>query len=137
MKVADIMTRELHTAAPDWTVWEAMKVMKEQRIRHLPVVDDGLVLGIISERDLRDECVPPLVGIVARDQADDMLDQTLDAVLREDIITITPDTSLQAATRIFIEQRIGALLVVNDDDDTLAGILSVIDVLQAALPHLP
>ena len=51
-RVAEIMTTELMTATSEQTVNECMEVMSERRIRHLPVVEDGKVIGMISMRDL-------------------------------------------------------------------------------------
>lgn len=50
--VADIMTRSVFTAAPTQTVRDCMKLMTERKIRHLPVVDDGRVIGMLSIGDL-------------------------------------------------------------------------------------
>lgn len=50
--VADIMTRNVYTAAPTQTVRDCMKLMTERKIRHLPVVDDGRVIGMLSIGDL-------------------------------------------------------------------------------------
>ena len=51
-RVAEVMTRELHTVAPDRTVHGCMKLMTDQRIRHLPVLDGGRVVGVLSIGDL-------------------------------------------------------------------------------------
>jgi len=51
-RVADVMTRELVVMRPTSTVEDAMQVISERRIRHLPVVDGGRVLGVISQGDL-------------------------------------------------------------------------------------
>lgn len=51
-QVGEIMTAKVRTASPDQTVGDCMSVMSERRIRHLPVVDDGVVIGMISIGDL-------------------------------------------------------------------------------------
>lgn len=51
-RVSEVMTRELHTVAPDRTVHGCMKLMTDQRIRHLPVLDGGKVVGMLSIGDL-------------------------------------------------------------------------------------
>lgn len=52
LKVAEVMTKDLLTVLPSMTVQEAMKMVTEKRIRHLPVVEDGKLLGLISIGDL-------------------------------------------------------------------------------------
>lgn len=56
-RVADIMTREVIAVSPKTRTRECMAVMREKRIRHLPVVDGATVLGMISIRDLMDDII--------------------------------------------------------------------------------
>jgi len=54
MSVGELMTSTVHTCGPDATLSEVMTLMKERRIRHVPVLDDGALVGILSMRDLVD-----------------------------------------------------------------------------------
>lgn len=136
MRVRSLMTRDPITAPADCTVRQALKIMMEHKIRHLPVVDDGVLLGMVSERDLRDECVPPLLGLAAKPFVDELLEQPLSTLVQDRILTIHDDTSVKAAIELLIRHKVGALLVM-DDQDSLVGVLSYIDVLEAALELLP
>ena len=55
--VSDIMTRNVFTVAPKTTTTEAMALMSEKKVRHLPVVEGGTVLGMISIRDIMDDII--------------------------------------------------------------------------------
>ena len=56
-KVEEIMTQSVLVASPDTTTRDAMALMSEKKIRHLPVLDQGIVLGMISIRDLMDDII--------------------------------------------------------------------------------
>jgi acetoin utilization protein AcuB len=129
MKVSKYMTTKLISVSPEMTVKQAFLTMQSHRVRHLPVVDSGKLVGIISDRDLR------------RPKWAETLDdwteyyQLNDDMHVEDVMTKNPqvvrtfDTILKA-TRIFREQRYGALPVIDKKKD-LAGILSAQDLLAA------
>lgn len=65
-RVADIMTRQVQTVKPDTGTREAMALMSEKKIRHLPVVDGGTVLGMISIRDIMDDIIADHENTIAQ-----------------------------------------------------------------------
>lgn len=65
-KVAEIMTREVQTVRPDTGTRAAMALMSEKKIRHLPVVDGGTVLGMISIRDILDDIIADHENTIAQ-----------------------------------------------------------------------
>jgi nucleotide-binding universal stress UspA family protein/predicted transcriptional regulator len=90
--------------------------MREGDFREVPIVTDGVVVGIITDRDLR-----RLTG---------MLDATkVKDAMTEHVITVTPTTSLSEAARLLRQRKIGGLPVV--EDGRLAGMITVTDVLEA------
>jgi len=109
------MVKPVVTARPGQTIKVARRLMREAHIRHLPVLDeDNLLVGIVSDRDLRDV-------------RDDLL--TVAEIMTHPVFVLTPDTPLRQAARTFRERRIGAMPVV--DGRALVGIVSIIDVLRA------
>ena len=113
MTVADVMVRAVVTATPDTLVSGARRLMRQARARHLPVLDGPLLVGIVSDRDLRSapsETVP------------------LREVMRRPVFVLSPDTSLHRAAHLFRERRFGAMPVL--DGRELVGIVSVVDVLK-------
>jgi acetoin utilization protein AcuB len=123
--VNDSMTREVVTLPPQTTAGEALAVCRERRIRHLPVLDDGRLVGIVSDRDLRS--ATPALGDPARAEA---LGRILvrDVMARE-VATIRPDDPIEEAANAMREKKIGCLPVV--EDGALLGIVTSSDVMEA------
>jgi acetoin utilization protein AcuB len=123
--VKDSMTREVVTLSPQTTAGEALALCRERRIRHLPVLDDGRLVGIVSDRDLRS--ATPALGDPARAEA---LGRILvrDVMARE-VATIRPDDPIEEAANAMREKKIGCLPVV--EDGALLGIVTSSDVMEA------
>jgi acetoin utilization protein AcuB len=114
MFVADWMMRQVVTVVPDDSVARAMHLMLERGIKHLPVVHDGAVVGVISDRDIR-------AYTPAKAKVKDAMGARL--------TTTTPDTPIEAAALLLHENAIGCLPVV--EGDVLVGIISDRDIFRA------
>lgn len=123
--VRDSMTREVATVGPGTTAAEALALCRERRVRHLPVVEGGRLVGIISDRDLRS--ATPALGDPDRVAALERV-RVGDAMARE-VVTARPDDPIEHAAMAMYEKKIGCLPVV--DDDGLAGVLTASDVMRA------
>ena len=122
-RVRDVMTTELRTLGRNDRLAIADDVMKAERIRHLPVLDEsGLLTGIVSQRDLFQSALVRALGFgtAARDKVLDTI--VVKEVMTDEVETTTPDTALADAARVMAARKIGCLPVV--DDDTLVGILT-------------
>jgi len=108
------MTAPALTVSPATTVAEARGLLRSQRIRHLPVLKDGLLCGILSDRDLRG----------ASDGS-----VTVDRLMTRTVFVVAPDASLRDAARIFRQRRFGALPVGKGRE--VVGIVSIVDVMSA------
>ena len=129
MKVSKYMTTKLITVSPEMTVKQAFLTMQSHRVRHLPVVEQGSLVGIISDRDLRrPRWAEDLDDWTNCYQLNDDM-HVSDVMTKNPQVVRTYDTILKA-TRIFREQRYGALPVLDKQKD-LAGILSAQDLLAA------
>ncbi len=113
--VAEIMTRPVVTATPATTVGEARRVFRKAGIRHLPVLDGELLVGMVSERDL------------ARSVGDAL---PVAEIMTRPVFVLSPATTIRRAARVLVERRLGALPVL--DGRKLAGIVSVVDVVRLA-----
>jgi len=101
------------TMGPDQKIYEALAVMKKYRISGVPVTQDGKLVGIMTNRDLRFET---------------NLDQPIAAVMtKEKLVTVPPGTTLEEAKYHLHEHRIEKLLVV-DDDFVLKGLITIKDI---------
>jgi acetoin utilization protein AcuB len=129
LRVADCMTRGVTTVRADALARGAAEIMRTRRIRHLPVVngDRGLV-GIVTDRDLRQVLFDPLVQARAGRLADRLKAMTVGDVMTRAVVTARPEMPLAEAARLMHEGKIGALPVVASG--RVVGILSEIDVLK-------
>jgi acetoin utilization protein AcuB len=132
MRVRHLMTPSPHTLSPGDTLGDAAGVMTRHGIRHVPIVENGRVVGLISDRDVKmalgpDAMTLDLARIDPRQAAG-----PVDWFMVDGVLTVHPDAQLADACRLFSATKVGALPVV--DDHHLIGILSVIDLLDAAAP---
>ena len=129
MVVEDRMTRRVMTLTEDQTLREAIAVMQRHRIRHLPVVADGRILGILTDRDVK-RATPSLLSGVDQDQYDRVLSTTrVSQVMTRNPYTVTPSTPLKDAVKVVVDRKFGALPVV--EADMLVGIITSTDLLRA------
>lgn len=135
MRVQEVMSRSLVTLSPEQTLRDAMNLFRSNRIRHLPVVADEKLIGIVTDRDVK-RATPSLLSGVTSDEFNHVLDNTTVAqVMTRDPITAAPDDPLKSVVRIFLDRKVGALPIVSDG--ALAGILTEIDLLRVLHEMLP
>ena len=117
MRVEELMRKRVETIREDGSAEEALKRMRARKLRHLVVVRDGDVVGIVSDRDL----AALLVGSFR-------LDRTIDQVMSRGVAIVGPRTPIEDAARLMRRRKIGALPVVVGR--RLVGILTVADLLD-------
>jgi len=133
MKVRDLMRREVVTLAAGDTLDVADGIMRLGRIRHLPVLSEGRVVGIVSQRDLFRATVSSLLQFRREAEREWLSRIPVQAVMTSHVFTVGPSIALRAAVGIMLEKRIGCLPVV--EDGKLVGLLSESDCLRH-LAHL-
>jgi len=130
--VRDLMTSDPITVSLETPLRQVLATMNISGCRHLPVMQDGLLVGIITERDLRLAVNSPVLTQYAADTTTDppdvLEDCTTALCMSPDPLTTTPETSAKEVADILRLQKYGALPVV--DGDELVGIISVIDYLS-------
>lgn len=127
MLVKDIMKRDPVVIPPHATLGEAYRLMQERRFRHLPVVDGGRLVGVVTDRDLR-LATSALAAHPFAPQA------RVADVMTRDVRTAEPLDTVEDAARVMRELKIGCLPVVDaGDGDRLTGIVTGIDLLDALL----
>jgi acetoin utilization protein AcuB len=103
-------------------------------IRHVPILRDNVLVGIVTDRDLR-RALPSLeAGASPKKYQSFMERTTLGDIMTADPVTCTPDTDVADAVEIFVERKFGAIPVV--DGDEVVAILTQIDVMRAFLSVL-
>jgi CBS domain-containing protein len=136
VRVRELMTRSVRTLGQNDKLSVADALMRTERIRHLPVVDEqGRIVGIVSQRDLFFSALVQALGFGSASH-DRMLSSILvKEVMTENVVTTTPETLITAAARVMVDRKIGCLPVI--EGETLIGILSESDIVSAvAQGHL-
>jgi acetoin utilization protein AcuB len=131
LRVRDLMTKTPRTVTPDTSVHEARALMQQRKIRHLPVLEHGRMVGIISDRLLRTVLPSPATSLSVW-EVNYLLDRlTVAEVMTHFVMTVTPETLASEAAGRMLGQKVGALPVV--EDGRLVGILTRTDILRAFL----
>jgi acetoin utilization protein AcuB len=125
MVVEEIMSKDPFALDVRATVEEALAQLAEADIRHLPIVESGALVGILSDRDLR-EAVPG--GLWS---SSPVLGEAVSSIMSGNVVSATPETDLGEVVDAMIEHKIGAVPVVEADSAKLIGIVSYVDVLRA------
>ena len=119
--VKDAMTSDVKTAAPSQSLTDVARLMKQEDVGSVPVVDGERLIGMLTDRD-----------IVVRGIADgsDPHAVTAGDIASRDIVTVRPDDDLDEALRLMAQHQVRRLPVV--DDGHLVGVLAQADVAQEA-----
>jgi acetoin utilization protein AcuB len=125
LQVKDSMTREVATLSPEDTAKTALALCRERRIRHLPVLKDGRLVGIASDRDFR-AAAPPLGD---PDRAAALAEIQVGEVMAREVVTVASDDPIEQAANTMRERRIGCLPVLEDGE--LVGVITASDVMDA------
>lgn len=110
------MTKDPVTVAPDTSLAEAQAKMRAGGFRFVPVVDEGYLVGVISDRDVR-----PYTGQLA--------DIEVGSVMTREAVTVTPRASIREVARLLVECDVGGFPVV--EGRKLVGVITTTDVLKA------
>ena len=136
MKIAEWMTHPVRSVRPRDSIRHARALLEEYRINQLPVTVDGRVVGIVTDRDLRDafpSVFDPKHGHAFERTLDSI---TVDAVMTFHVLTLGPDETIDTAAHLMRRERIGALPIVGTDG-RLVGILTRSDLLDAFTAGAP
>jgi len=126
MLVGERMTKRPITTTPDTSIDEALKLMRESKVRRLPVVDKkGKLVGIVAEKDLLYVSPSPATSLSIYELHYLISKIKVQDVMTRDVITVTEYTPLEEAARIMADNKIGSLPVMRDD--RLVGIVTETD----------
>jgi acetoin utilization protein AcuB len=130
LKVSSFMTSKVIAAHPDDGIRHTFFRMRENEVRHMPVLDEqNKLVGIISDRDLRrPEWVDEAPDISHLYNLDD--DLSVKNLMSTNLYVTHTYESIRKVSKVLLEHRFGALPVLNKEDE-LVGILSAVDLLQA------
>jgi CBS domain-containing protein len=139
LRLRDIMTREVVSAAPDLTIRDAMELLSERHVSGAPVIEGGKVVGIVSTTDLLDlladlsDTTPSLTFRRRKGRTTPLEDVTVDEVMTRKVHSLPPDCLVDEAAVLMGEKQIHRVLVMQGD--VLLGIVSTSDVAKAVAEH--
>jgi CBS domain-containing protein len=132
--VRQFMTSPVTSLPSSARLLDAGLLLRAGRIRHIPIIDDGQLVGILSDRDVQ-RCTPSLLTRVTADEYNAIFEDTPVArVMSRDPQHISPDTPLHKAAALLREQKLGCLPVV--ENGQVIGIITKDDMLAALVKLL-
>jgi CBS domain-containing membrane protein len=132
--VKDIMSTNVVTLEEEETLDLAEKAMKFGRLRHLPVVKNGELVGLVTQRDLLRIQVSSLAEVTDREQQDILSRIRARDVMQREVFTVEPGTPLVEAAHVIKENKIGCLPVL--EDGKLVGIVTESDFIDLVIRML-
>ena len=131
MTAEEIMTEDVTTLDETSTLGDALELMEEQDIRHVPVVRSGEVVGMLSDRDLRSLGVSLVSDLESLDKLQTRLRGKVASLMTGDVYSVDRTADVKEVVDLMLEEKISAVPVVEEDTATLVGIISYVDVLRA------
>lgn len=132
MLVGERMNKPVITVSPDMQINEALNLMKREHIRRTPVVQDGKLIGIISDKDLLNASPSPATSLSVWEMNYLLSKITVQDVMTKSVYTIFADTPIEEAARIMADNKIGGMPVVSKDNRVI-GIITETDLFKIFL----
>ncbi len=136
MNVGQIMTRHPICVLANNSVRQALRMMLEHDIRHLPVLDNEELVGIVTDKDVHGFIIPTVDALDNPEGAKKRLETRVSEIMESDPTTVELEDDVPHAIEVMLDERVGALAVVDPHTGKLEGIVSYVDVLRAAAPLL-
>jgi CBS domain-containing protein len=128
MDVKDLMVTDVITIGRNDDLRLVDDIMSERRIRHIPVLEDDKIVGVVTQRDVFKARMSSTMGYGEKGQREFLHTVRVKEVMAHPVITVTPATPVTEATDLIITKGIGCLPVVQDD--RLIGIITKTNLLQ-------
>ena len=127
-QLSEIMSRGLITVDKNASLRRARRILDQHRIRHLLVMDGKRLVGIVTDRDLR-QAAPSSKSPLTIGEREEFMDELkVVEVMSRKLITASPDTTVREAAKVMVSEKIGCLPVV--DGNQLVGIVTETDLLE-------
>ncbi len=131
MLVGERMSKPVIHISPDLPINEALNLMKRERIRRTPVVQDGKLVGIVSDKDLLNASPSPATSLSVWEMNYLLSKITVKDVMTRKVLTVSEDTPIEEAARIMADNKIGGMPVVKDGE--VVGIITETDLFKILL----
>jgi acetoin utilization protein AcuB len=134
MQISDVMTRSVITAPPGMALALAQRLMDDHRLRHLPVVQEGQLVGLVSDRDLRQALPSPTTPLTPAERTYKMGTLAIATCMTREVVTVSPEADLVQGMRQLLAGPYGCVPVLAGGQ--LSGIVTAIDGLRGVLMDL-
>jgi acetoin utilization protein AcuB len=128
MRIRDMMTKNPVTVDSETLVMDAQKIMKENNVRRLPVVDKGKLLGIVTKHDILEASPSPATSLSVHELNYLLSKMKVKEIMKKNPVILTPDTPFEEALKIGQEKKIGSFPVV--ENGKLVGIATESDIVR-------
>jgi acetoin utilization protein AcuB len=136
MTAEQIMTHDPIAIDQNTSLGEALIILVENNIRHLPVVHDGEIVGMLSDRDLRSLGLSTVSDMESLEKYETLLQASVLSLMNSDVITVDRAAGAREIVELMLAEKVGAVPVVDSDTNNLIGIVSYIDILHVLEDHL-
>ena len=134
MLVRDLMTTDLTTLREDEVLLDATLLLARGGLRHIPILNDKKLVGIVTDKDVKHYTPSILSGIPPAEYNRLMETTPLSKIMSRNPTTIEPGKTVYEAAQILFDHRIGCLPVVEDGE--LRGIITITDMLNLLIKLL-
>ncbi|MCJ2163648.1 MULTISPECIES: CBS domain-containing protein [unclassified Pseudodesulfovibrio] len=135
LKVKDLMTSPVFSLKENDSLHHARELMNLQRIRHIPIVTvDNIFTGLVTHRDILSATISKLAGLDPETQKEIDFGIPIHEIMRTDITSVAPDTSLKDAAQLLLNHKYGCLPVVKNGE--LTGIITEADFLRLTIDFI-
>jgi len=131
MLVGERMSHPVISVRQDMPITDALNMMRREHIRRAPVIKDGKLIGIVSDKDLLNASPSPATSLSVWEMNYLLSKITVKDVMTKDVLTVTEDTPIEEAARIMADNKIGGLPVVRNDG--VVGIITETDLFKIFL----
>jgi acetoin utilization protein AcuB len=134
MLVSDVMSKNVVTIPPHTSLADARRIMDEHKFRRLPVVDGDKLVGIVT-KDALDRTGPSQLTTFSIHELTYLLNRiTVEKVMRKEVVTVTPDTTVERAVALAQARKVGALIVLQNHK--IVGIVTTNDFFYKVLNYI-
>lgn len=131
MLVGERMSHPVITVRPDMPIVDALNMMKRERIRRTPVIKDGKLIGIVSDKDLMNASPSPATSLSVWEINYLLTKVTVKDVMTKNVLTVQESTPIEIAARIMVDNKIGGLPVMRGE--AIVGIITETDLFKIFL----
>ncbi len=131
MKAKEMMQQDIVTASSDISLAEARRIMTEKQMRHLPVVSKGLLIGIVTDRDIRNASPSPATTLTKGEINYQLATNSIETCMTNDVITVNPEADMLQVGQRLTSGQFSCLPVA--EEGQLVGIITEVDLLRGFL----